>query len=149
MNDFDQQPPPDSAGSLAEFTDRDLDQALRGSLIAILVMFAVAVPFVWMWGGWQTAALFAVGAAIAAMGIWEWKSLVAAINERLDADPTRKPRPIFRVLLRFSLRLVLVAAALYVSLRCLHGSAYALVAGLGLAVIAVSFQAARLLRRWM
>jgi hypothetical protein len=39
-----------------------------------------------------------------------------------------------------------VAAVLYVSLRCLHGTVYALVAGIALGLVALSFEALRLLR---
>jgi hypothetical protein len=41
----------------------------------------------------------------------------------------------------------MVAGILYVSLRCLNGSVYALVAGIGLAVVALSIEAIRLLRQ--
>jgi hypothetical protein len=35
---------------------------------------------------------------------------------------------------------------IYVSLKCFHGSLYALVAGLGLAVVALTVEAVRVLR---
>ena len=52
------------------------------------------------------------------------------------------------VLIRFFLRFALAAGALYVSLKCLHGSVYALITGLALAMLAVTFQALGLLRKW-
>jgi hypothetical protein len=132
----------------AEFTDRDLQDALLRSLKLIGILTLVAIPVVWALGRWQSAVLFVVGAGVAALSLWEWRSLVTAVAAQFDTDPGARPRPMARVLLRFFLRFVLAAAALYVSLKCFKGSVYALIAGLALAMIAVSVEAIRMLRRW-
>jgi len=46
----------------------------------------------------------------------------------------------------FFLRLGIAALIIYVSLRCFHGSLYALLTGLGLAVVALTIEALRVLR---
>lgn len=135
-------------GELADFTDKDLQNALLRSLKLIAMLTLVAIPIVWALGHWQSAALFVVGAAVAALSLWEWRSLVTAVAGKFDLDPAARPRPMAGVLIRFFLRFVLAAGALYVSLKCLHGSVYALIAGLALAMLAVTFEALRLLRKW-
>jgi len=94
--------------------------------------------------GWQTGLLFLAGAVISWTGIWEWRSL----SERIFAhmDNRQEPGTTRRTLVLFFLRLGLAIALLYVSLRCLNGTVYALVTGLGLAVLALTFEAIRLLR---
>jgi ATP synthase I chain len=143
---------PDSAdkasATTAEFTERDLQDALLRSVKWLGLLALVAIPITWALGGWQSAALLVVGAAVAALSLWEWRSLVTAISAQFEADPNATPRPMARVLIRFFLRFALVAGLLYVSLKCLHGSAYALLAGLGLAMLTASFQALKLLRQW-
>jgi len=93
--------------------------------------------------GWQTGALLLAGAAVSATGLWEWQRLVAFVNARMD---NQKPAGAGRVVTMFFLRLLFAGGVLYGSLRCFHGSIYALVAGLALAVIALTVEAVRLVR---
>jgi hypothetical protein len=51
------------------------------------------------------------------------------------------------ILFGFSTRLVLTVAALYGSLKYLHGTVLALAAGLGLGLLSLSIEALRLLNR--
>jgi len=44
----------------------------------------------------------------------------------------------------FFLRLTIAGTVLYVSLRCLNGSAYAMIAGLALAIVALSVEVVKL-----
>jgi len=131
--------------SIAGMTDDDFRQMIRGALRTVTVLGAVGFLVLTFAAGWQTGLLFLTGAAISWTGIWEWRSLALAVFARLDNQ--QKARPLGRTLVTFFLRLGLAVAVLYVSLRCLHGSVYALVAGLGLAVVALSFEALRLLRQ--
>ena len=94
--------------------------------------------------GWRSGLLELAGALISYTGIREWRNLAMAVFAKIDNDQTA--RPMGRTLVMFFLRLGMVVAVLYVSLRCLHGSVYALVAGIGLAVVALSIEAVRLLR---
>jgi hypothetical protein len=135
-----------------EFTEAELDSALKQALRLLLALAVAGVAIAWIAAGWQSACLFAVGALASAFGVWEWRTLARVISVQLLSDQERGEQPRSPstgfVLLRFFLRLLLVGAALYVSLKCLHGTPYALIAGLGLAIVAITFQALRLLARW-
>ncbi len=119
------------------------------ALRLVLVLAAAGAAVLWAWLGWQTAALLVAGAAVSASGLWEWQKLIGAINARLDASasgpaPEGSTGSTGRVLLGFLLRLLVAGLVLYGSLRCFHGSVYALVAGLGLAAFALAVEAMRL-----
>ena len=133
----------ENAHTLFDFTDADLKAALHRSLrtTAILgVVLAIVLSFVY---GWQTGGLVLAGTVISATGLWEWQRLVAFINARLD---NQKAAGTGRVITSFLLRLFFAGGILYVSLRCLHGSVYALVGGLVLGVFALSIEAVRMIR---
>jgi Na+/H+-translocating membrane pyrophosphatase len=126
-----------------DFTDADLKAALRRAFktTAIIgIVLAVVLTFVY---GWQTGALLLAGAIISATGLWEWQRLVAFINVRLDNQKTTGAG---RVMTTFLLRLLLAGGILYGSLKCFHGSVYALVAGLVLGVFTLTVEAVRMIR---
>lgn len=128
----------------ASITDDDLTGMLRRALRTVAILGLVLSVVLTLTSGWQTGLLLLAGAVISYSGIREWRSLALAVMAKLDNQ--QSARPMGRTLVMFFLRLGMVAGILYVSLRCLHGSIYALVAGLGLAVLALSFEALRLLR---
>jgi hypothetical protein len=74
----------------------------------------------------------------------EWQRLIRLINAKLDKQKT--PRSALLVLRFFVLRLTVFAGAIYGSLKCFHGSVVALLCGLGLAVVAMAWEALRLLK---
>jgi hypothetical protein len=117
-------------------------RALR--LLAVLAVVGLALA--WWKLGWQSAVLLAVGAVISATGLWEWMRLMAVVISRMDAGAD--PRPVGTVLVGFFMRLGIALVALYVSLRYLDGSVYALAAGLALGIIALTIEALRLVRSW-
>ena len=130
----------------ANFSDEDFQTALARALKTVLVLGLVGIPVAWISLGWRSAALFVVGAAIAATGIYEWQRLMGAVLDRLKQGGN--PRPLAPVLFWFVLRLLLTGAALYVSLRCLDGSPYALIAGISLAILSLLLESFRLLKVW-
>jgi phosphate starvation-inducible membrane PsiE len=131
-------------GSLANLTDEEVHTMLRRALRLVLVLAAILCVVFTLARGWQSGLLLLAGAAISYTGIIEWRSLTRLIFTRMDNQ--QKPHMLGRTLVMFFLRLGAVALVLYVSLRCLHGTVYALVAGIGLGVVALSFEAIRLLR---
>ena len=133
-------------GGLSDFTEQDLKTTLTRALRWVGVLGVIGIAAVWLAAGWRSAVLFAVGAAIAATGLYESKRLMLAVLSRFNND--RQAKPIAGVLVWFFLRLILAGVVLYVSLRSLEGSVYALCAGLGLAVVALTIESIRLLRDW-
>jgi hypothetical protein len=126
------------------FTDADLSVALVRAVRTIGILALIGAPTIWIVSGWQTACLFLVGAALSAGGVYESRRLIGVVNAKLDQKKASGSAGL--VIALFFLRLAIAAAVLYVSLRCLHGSVYGLVAGLTLAMIALSVEAVRLTR---
>jgi hypothetical protein len=131
---------------LAGLTDEDVRRAMMRALRLLAILAAAGVALAWWKLGWQSAALLAVGAGISASGLWEWTRLMAVVISRMDAGA--EARPVGMVLVGFFLRLGVALAALYVSVKYLDGSVYALVAGLALGMIALTIEALRLVRSW-
>lgn len=132
--------------SATDFSEGDLKATLGRSLRMVGILAALGIPITWFAAGWQSTLLFLVGALIAATGIFEWQRLMMAVLSRFNEGGL--PKPLAPVLIWFFLRLGIAGVLLYVSLRGLNGSVYALCAGLGLAVVALMIEAIRLLRAW-
>jgi hypothetical protein len=130
---------------LVAFTDADLSALLFRAVRDVGALALVGVAAIWIASGWQSAALFLVGAGISAGGIYESRRLIRVVNAKLDNQ--RSPRSTGFVVAMFFLRLFLAGAILYTCLRYLHGAAYAIVAGLALAILALSAEAVLLVRQ--
>jgi hypothetical protein len=131
---------------LETFSDQDFRRTILRALRLLAVVSVVAALLLWWKLGWQSAALLAVGAVISASGLWEWLRLMTAVMVRMDEGA--KARPMGMVLFGFFLRLGLTVVLLYVSLKVLNGSVYALAAGLALGVFALSVEGLRLMKAW-
>ncbi|MGB9416526.1 MAG: ATP synthase subunit I [Acidobacteriaceae bacterium] len=134
------------ASTLSDFTEQDLKATLTRALRWVVILGVVGIAMTWLAAGWRSAVLFLVGAAIAATGLYESQRLMLAVLSRFNEGHQNKP--VAGVLIWFFLRLILAGVVLYVSLRSLEGSVYALCAGLGLAVVALTIESIRLLRAW-
>ncbi len=128
---------------LTEITDAHLRTAMFRAMrlvgILSIVIFLILLPT----AGWQTAMLLLVGALISVSGLWEWQKLIGLIQRKLD---NQQKAGSARVIVGFFVRLLVGAAILYGSLRCFHGSVYALLGGLALAALALAIEASRLIR---
>ncbi len=125
-------------------TDDDFRRMLRRALRTVTLLAPILFLVFTLTMGWQSGLLLLAGAVISWTGIHEWRRLALAIFARLDnQQPAGAMR---RTVALFFLRLAIAVAILYVSLKYLHGNVYALVAGLGLAVVALSIEAIRLQR---
>jgi hypothetical protein len=127
-------------------TDADFKRTVWSALRLIAVVTVVAAPLVWWKMGWQSAVLLVVGAAISGSGLYEWLRLMTAVMVKMDGGG--RARPMGLVLTGFFLRLGLTVALLYVSLKVLNGSVYALAGGLALGVCALTVEALRLMKAW-
>jgi hypothetical protein len=128
-----------------DFSDAQFVAALKRAMWNIAVLGVVAGGLLTMFYGWRTGLMLLVGAGISLTGVWEWRRLIAAINARLDAK--QNPQPLARTIVAFVLRLAMVGAVLYGSLKFLEGSVYALVAGLSLAMLMLTVEAFKLVKR--
>jgi hypothetical protein len=131
---------------LGGLTDADFTRTMVAALKLLAVLTGIATALFWWKAGWQSAALLLVGAAISAASLWEWLRLMTAIMERMDAGG--KARPMGLLLVGFFLRLGLTLVVLYVSLKYLNGTVFALAAGLGLGVLSLSVEGLKLMNRW-
>jgi Na+/H+-translocating membrane pyrophosphatase len=132
------------SNSFLNYSDADLKASMRRAIRWTAILAVVGFLALLFTRGWQTAVLFIAGAVVSATGLYEWQQLIGVINAKLDNQ--RSPRAAGFTLTMFFLRLGFAAAVIYVSLRFLEGSLYALVAGLSLAIIALTVEALRLLR---
>ena len=130
--------------SLAGLTDAGLDALLKRALRITLIVGLLAALVVWKASGWRNAAMLATGTAISAASILEWRRLIRFLNSKLDRKQAPRGAAVSAVL--FVLRLGIFGAAIYGSLKCFRGSVVALLCGLGLAVLAMVWEAVRLLR---
>ena len=135
--------------ALDQFTDEDFRLTVLRATRLIAILTLVGIPIVWWKLGWQSVALLVLGAAISGSGIWEWRRLMSAVMAQMDAEttPGKKPR-MAMILIGFFLRMGVVIALLYVSLKYLDGSVYALAAGLLMGVVSLTVEGIRLVRLW-
>jgi hypothetical protein len=131
---------------LDSYSDADFRRTMLRALRLLAVLTAVLLPLLWWKLGWQSALLLLVGAAISGSGLWEWLRVMTAVMARMDMGGT--PKPMGLLLTGFFLRLGLSIVVLYVSLKFLDGSVYALAAGLGLGIFALTVEALKLVKAW-
>jgi hypothetical protein len=137
--------------ALGQFTDADAGAVILRSVQTVGVLALIGTPIAAWKGGWRSALLLLVGAAVSASGLWEWRRLMTALMIRMEPAEgehivgARRPSIGF-ALVGFFIRLFVVVAVLYVSLKYLNGSALALVAGISMGVFALTVEGLRLLR---
>ena len=132
--------------SLESFSDADFRTTILRALRLLAIISVTGAALLWWKQGWQSAALLAVGSVISASGLWEWLRLMTAVMARMDQGG--EARPMAMLLLGFFIRLAATVALLYVSLKVLNGSVYALAAGLALGVFALTVEGLRLVKVW-
>ncbi|MDE1161755.1 MAG: hypothetical protein PW792_07385 [Acidobacteriaceae bacterium] len=138
-----------STFDLSNFTDAEASAIIVRALRWVALLAVITAPIVAWKLGWQSALLLVAGAAISAAGLWKWLRLMTAVIARMDtSSDTRTPRPLGRVLLGFFLTLGLMLVVLYGSLKLLDGSVYALFAGLGMGIVALTIEAIRTVKAW-
>jgi len=129
---------------VVEMTHDALEAMLKRAMRNTLILGSIPAVAVGIGSGWRNGAMLVIGALISAASIWEWLRLARLINARLDQK--KSPTSASVVVLFFLLRLAVFGGVIYGSLKGLHGSAVALLCGLGLAVLTLSWEAIRLLR---
>jgi len=132
--------------ALEGFSDKNFREVVLRALRLLAVITVIGGALLWWKMGWQTAVLLVVGAAISGSGLWEWLRLMSALMAKMEEGG--EARPMGLVLAGFFLRLGLTIVVLYVSLKTLDGSVYALAAGLGLGVFALTYEGLKLVKAW-
>jgi ATP synthase I chain len=130
--------------SVVDLTPEEIETLFKSALRNTLILGLISTIVVLIGGGWRNAAMLLTGTVISVASIWEWQRLVRVINARLARQKT--PTSAFAVVLFFVLRLTVFVGVIYGSLKCFQGSPIALLCGLGLAVLAIGWEAIRLLR---
>ena len=144
MTDQAQEPAQEPAQVQPWITDEGLEALLQRALRNTLIIGLVSSIVIWIASGWRNAAMMATGTAISAASIYEWRRLARFIVAKMDKK--QLPKSAFIPVVLFLFRLLIFAGAIYVSLKCFQGSAIALFCGLALAVLAMVWEAVRLLR---
>jgi hypothetical protein len=132
--------------AMENFSDADFRLTMLRALRLLAIITVVGALILGWKLGWPSAALLVVGAAISGSGLYEWLRLMTAVMARMDEGGQAKPMGM--VLAGFFLRLGLTIVVLYVSLKVLDGSVYALAAGLALGVFSLSVEGLRLMKAW-
>jgi len=131
------------------YSDADFKHSIWSALRLVAIAVALGSPLVFWKLGWPSAVLYLVGALISGSSLFEWLRLMTAVMARMDAGGEKAAGTrLTPLLIGFFLRLALAVLLLYVSLKFVHGSAYALIAGLALGVAALSIEGIRLLKSW-
>ena len=141
---------PGGMGWTAGLSDNDLRQTMLAAMRLLVGLAFAATLLLWWKLGWQSAALLLIGAAISAASLWEWMRLITLMNHAMDAAAAGGSfaRPMGLTIMGFFLRIGLTVGVLYVSLKYLNGTAFALLAGIGLGLFSLMVEALRLLKRW-
>lgn len=129
---------------IADISKEAMEALFRRAIRNTLILGLVAAVVVLVASGWRDAAMLVTGTLISAASIFEWQRLVRVINAKLDNQQTPRSAP--AVVIFFVLRLTVFAGVIYGSLKCLQGSVIALLCGLGLAAMAIGWEAIRMLR---
>ncbi len=124
----------------------DFNRTMINALRLLAIVTTVAAPLIWWKIGWQSAVLLLIGSLISGSGLFEWLRLMTAVMARMDSGANA--RPMGRVLTVFFLRLALTLVLLYVSLKVLNGSVFALAAGLALGIFSLTVEGLRLIKAW-
>ncbi len=132
------------AQPMAEMSDELLYAKLRRAMRNTLILGIIPSVVVGIASGWRNAAMLLTGMLISAASIWEWRRLARLISARLDHQRTPMGTPL--VVFFFLIRLGIFAAAIYGSLKFIHGSSIALLCGLSLALFTISWEALEWLR---
>jgi hypothetical protein len=129
---------------LLDLPNNAAETLLKRSMRNTLILGLIGSLAVLIASGWRNAAMLMTGMLISAASIMEWKRLASIIRAKLENQKT--PRSTAAVVIFFVLRLTVFGGVIYGSLKCFQGSPVALLCGLGLAALAIMWEAVRLLR---
>ena len=127
-----------------DFSNQAIEAVFKRAIRNTVILAIIATVVLLVGAGWRDAAMLATGTLISAASIFEWQRLVRVINAKLDKQETPRSAP--AVVIFFVLRLTIFSGVIYGSLKCFQGSVIALLCGLGLAALAIGWEAISMLR---
>lgn len=140
-------------GQIADLTDADFRRTVLRAIRLTAILLAVGIPLVWWKLGWGSAVYLLLSGVISGSSLWQGLRLITVVMRQMDAQnqpdavPLRSPS-LTPVLLGLVLHAGIAAVLLYVTLKTLDGSAYALAAGFLAGVCALSIESFRIMRAW-
>ncbi len=138
---------------MSELTDADFRRCVVRAIRLTAVLVLVGIPLVWWKMGAGSAAYLLVGGLISGTSLWQGLRLMTAVARQMDAQNqgdagAGKTPSLMPVFLGLVVHAGIALAVLYVTLKTLDGSAYALGAGFLAGVFALSVEAFRVMRAW-
>jgi len=117
----------------------------------MVALAVVSIPAAWLRFGWQTAAGFLCGCALAYLNFHWLERVVSGLADRVTGD--QKPRSGTGIVVRFLLRYFLMAVGAYAIFTVSRASLFGLFVGLFLPVAGIGCEAAyelyaALIRGW-
>jgi hypothetical protein len=136
---------------LAGLTDADFRSTVLRAIRLTAILIAIGTPLVWWKLGWGSAAYLLLGGVISGSSLWQGLRLMTVVMRQMDAqnqaDAAYQQSPsLTPVFLGLVLHAGIALVALYVTLKTVDGSAYALGAGFLAGVCALSVEAFRIMR---
>jgi hypothetical protein len=132
------------APPIANLTDEALQLLLKRAIRNTLILGMLISAVIMISTSWRNGAMFFTGSLISTASILEWQRIIRLINARIRRQKASRGAAL--VIVFFLVRLLIFAAAIYGSLKCFQGSVIALICGLSLAVVTLTWEALRLLR---
>ena len=143
---------------IAGLTDDDFLRTVQRAIRLTAVLICVGDPLVWWKMGGGSVVYLLLGGVISGSSLWQGLRLMTVVMRQMDAqknqpdaghsrEQQRSPSltPVF---LGLVLHAGIALVVLYVTLKTLNGSAYALGAGFLAGVFALSVEAFRIMRAW-
>jgi hypothetical protein len=146
--------PSQGSSQIAGLTDADFRGTILRAIRLTAILLALGVPLVWWKLGGGSAAYLLLGGVISGSSLWQGLRLMTAVMRQMDAqnqpdaqNPDQRRAPsLTPVFLGLVLHMGIALVLLYVTLKTLDGSVYALGAGFLAGVFALSVEAFRIMR---
>ena len=138
---------------IAGLTDDDFRRTVLRAIRLTAILLAIGIPLVWWKMGGGSAVYLLLGGVISGSSLWQGLRLMTAVMRQMDAQNQtdaglNKTPSLTPVFLGLVLHAGIALVVLYVTLKTLDGSAFALGAGFLAGVFALSVEAFRMMRAW-
>jgi len=141
----------DTPSEIAGLTDADFRQTILRAIRLTAIVVCAGIPLAWWKLGGGSAVYLLVGGVISGSSLWQGLRLMTVVMRQMDAQnqtdaEVQKTPSLVPVFLGLVLHMGIALVVLYVTLKTLDGSAYALGAGFLAGIFALSVEAFRIMR---